>query len=187
LNVISDLFLIPISENLEGVDYSAKVKIYKLALSDAGVNIEPSIWAKAVSYFGKTRGKPVNFDFLIDSEGVIYDSNGVKVTLNLESLTKTNYILGYLSKNQEDLSDKAKEALGSFGTGALGNSVKVIPTGVGFLRVRSEPSLNGTEISRINEGEEFLMLEEKEGWTKIKLADGKEGWASSTYLEKVVK
>ena len=30
LNVISDLFLIPISENLEGVDYSAKVKIYKL-------------------------------------------------------------------------------------------------------------------------------------------------------------
>lgn len=185
LNVIADLFLIPISENLEGTDYSTNVKIYKLTLSVAGVSVEPSIWAKAVSYFGKTRGKPVNFDFLIDSEGTIYDSNGTKVTLDAKSLTKTNYIIGYLSKDQGELSDKAKETLGIFGPGAFGSFVKVIPTGVGFLRVRDKPSLNGTEIARINEGEEFLMLEEGQGWTKIKLPDGKEGWASSTYLEKV--
>ena len=65
-----------------------------------------------------------------------------------------------------------------------GKKVKVINTGIGFLRVRSEPSVNGQELGRLNEGDEVVTLEEKGGWYKISF-EGKEGWISGSYVEEV--
>lgn len=60
--------------------------------------------------------------------------------------------------------------------------VKDTPTG--FLRVRDKPSLAGAEITRVLVGDELTLLEELSGWDRVRLADGKEGYVSSTYVEK---
>lgn len=59
--------------------------------------------------------------------------------------------------------------------------IKDTPTG--WLRVREEPTVNASESGKVNPGEKYLLLEEKEGWYKIKTASG-EGWISSIYSEK---
>jgi len=63
-------------------------------------------------------------------------------------------------------------------------TVKDTPTG--WLRVRSEPSTSGEEVAKINTGESFPYLDEKDnGWYKIEYEDGEEGWASGVYLDLV--
>ncbi len=62
--------------------------------------------------------------------------------------------------------------------------VTVKETPVGFLRVRDQPSLQGTEISRVNPGTSLILLEELASWVKVKLEDGKEGYVSAGYIQK---
>lgn len=60
--------------------------------------------------------------------------------------------------------------------------VKNTPTG--FLRVRDNPGLGGKEIAQVKPKEEYVLFEETPGWVRIRLKDGKEGWASSAYIQK---
>lgn len=60
--------------------------------------------------------------------------------------------------------------------------VKSTPTG--FLRVREKPNLNGKEITQVKPGDKLVFLEESGGWSRIRLADGTEGYVSSVYVEK---
>lgn len=66
-------------------------------------------------------------------------------------------------------------------------SVKIKSTPTGFLRVRDDASLGGVEITRVNPGDTFPLVEEKPSWYKIQLPEGKSGWISSDYAEKIVK
>ncbi|KKQ67006.1 MAG: PEGA domain protein [Candidatus Daviesbacteria bacterium GW2011_GWA2_38_24] len=63
--------------------------------------------------------------------------------------------------------------------------VLIKPTPTGFLRVRSEPSISGNEIGRVLPGEKLVLLEDLNTWKKIKLTDGREGYVSSQYVEKL--
>ncbi|MCS6956441.1 MAG: PEGA domain-containing protein [Patescibacteria group bacterium] len=63
----------------------------------------------------------------------------------------------------------------------------------GWLRVRSDASINATEEAKVKTGEKFEFLEEKNGWYKIKfngnsqsLISGEftEGWVSKEYASK---
>lgn len=60
--------------------------------------------------------------------------------------------------------------------------VKNTPTG--FLRVRDKPSLAGKEIAQVKPGAELVLLEELQGWDRVRLEDGKEGYVSVSYVEK---
>lgn len=62
--------------------------------------------------------------------------------------------------------------------------VLVRQTPTGFLRVRDKPSLLGKEIAQVKVGEKLVLLEEAEGWDRVRLSDGTEGFASSVYVEK---
>lgn len=62
--------------------------------------------------------------------------------------------------------------------------ILILDTPTGFLRVRSEPSLNGTEVGRVLPGENYDLLDEQVGWFKIKLKDESSGWVSSQYSQK---
>lgn len=64
--------------------------------------------------------------------------------------------------------------------------ILILETPTGFLRVRSEPSLNGVEVGRVLPGEKYDMLDEQEGWFKIKLKDESSGWISSQYSQKQI-
>lgn len=61
-------------------------------------------------------------------------------------------------------------------------TIKNTPTG--FLRVRDKPGLGGKEITQVKPKEEYVLLEETSGWVRIRLKDGKEGWVSSSYIQK---
>ncbi|MCL5970163.1 MAG: PEGA domain-containing protein [Patescibacteria group bacterium] len=67
---------------------------------------------------------------------------------------------------------------------AAAAQVIILNTPTGFLRVREEPSLNSGEIARVSPSEKYELIDEKEGWYKIKLNDGKEGWISNQYSKK---
>lgn len=59
--------------------------------------------------------------------------------------------------------------------------IKDTPTG--WLRVRVDASLNASESGKVNPGEKYELLDEKDGWYQIKIAT-QEGWISSVYSEK---
>lgn len=61
-------------------------------------------------------------------------------------------------------------------------TIKSTPTG--FLRVRETPSANGKEIGQVKPKETYVLLEETPGWARIRLKDSKEGWVSSSYIQK---
>jgi len=62
--------------------------------------------------------------------------------------------------------------------------ITIKETETGWLRVRDEASAEGKEIKRINSGEKYRFLEEKNSWYKIDLGDGKNGWISAKYAAK---
>ncbi len=62
--------------------------------------------------------------------------------------------------------------------------ILILDTPTGFLRVRSEPSLNGSQVGQVLPGEKYDLLDEQSGWYKIKLKDGTVGWVSSEYSQK---
>ena len=63
--------------------------------------------------------------------------------------------------------------------------VKIKSTETGWLRVRSSSDTNGTEVAKVKPDEEYELMEEKTDWIKISLGDGKSGWISSKYAEKL--
>lgn len=60
--------------------------------------------------------------------------------------------------------------------------VKQTPTG--FLRVRTSPTLTGTEVAQVKPGDVLTLLEEIPNWDRVRLPSGKEGYVSSAYVEK---
>lgn len=66
-----------------------------------------------------------------------------------------------------------------------GPHVVVKETGTSFgLHVRSGPGLGHPVIKDVKPGEKYPMLGEEKGWINIRLPDGRDGWASATYLAK---
>lgn len=62
-------------------------------------------------------------------------------------------------------------------------SLEILPTGLGWLRVREEASLQSKEIGRVNVGERFIYTETKDNWYKIILPEGTEGWIFGKYVK----
>jgi hypothetical protein len=60
----------------------------------------------------------------------------------------------------------------------------ILQTPTGFLRVRDQASLGGSEIGQVKPGEVYPLLDERTDWYQIKLSDGKPGWISSEYAQK---
>lgn len=63
--------------------------------------------------------------------------------------------------------------------------VLILDTPTGFLRVRSDPSLGGSQVAQVLPGEKHDLLEEQSGWFKIKVDDKTSGWISSQYAQKL--
>lgn len=61
--------------------------------------------------------------------------------------------------------------------------VEILSTPTGWLRVRSEPTIDSEEVTKVNPGETYPLLEELEGWYQIELEEG-EGWISADFADK---
>jgi len=64
------------------------------------------------------------------------------------------------------------------------NKITIKDTPTGWLRVREEPTINASEAARVNPGDKFDFLEEKDNWYKIEYEKGNFGWISSEYATK---
>jgi hypothetical protein len=91
-----------------------------------------------------------------------------------------------LAVDQSQKTDKKKESTKSaeIQTTEEGLKVEISDTETGYLRVRKDPSLYSEELFRVNPGDIFKVLEEKNGWYKIEYEKDKQGWISSQYAKK---
>lgn len=69
------------------------------------------------------------------------------------------------------------------------DSIEILNTPTGFLRVRTEPATSATESAQVKPGEKYPYLDQNTGgdWFKIEYEKGKEGWISAQYAKKVEK
>lgn len=52
-----------------------------------------------------------------------------------------------------------------------------------ILNVRSGPGTTFSRVGQVKRGQEFVVLEEKNGWYKIKLVSGTTGWSTGDYVK----
>lgn len=65
-----------------------------------------------------------------------------------------------------------------------GQSVTILDTPTGWLRVRDKAGIEGKEIAKVNTGETYEYKERLDsGWTLIVLEDGSEGYVASRYVK----
>ncbi len=202
VNVTADLFLVPMSaepQPLSGefgesavYDIPPPKDLSRLAGAEG--------WVRSLDYWFDSRGLgdlPQKFDYYIDNDGAIYDPTGAKLTGEGE-FAEASYQVGYLNRGgEEGLTEAATTAVGTIiagakVTGTAGAAmVEILPTGLGYLNVRSSPEvLSGDQdnkITTVNVGEQFEKVEENSDWVKIKLSDGSLGWVSSQYVKDVVE
>jgi hypothetical protein len=171
--------------------------LYELSSNNPLIVVDPQTWAKAVLHWNKTRGidlkgigvsKEMLFDYFIDYRGNIYDSEGELVSEDvLFSVASDSSKGAYLGRKSdgEGLSTEAKLALETLmGAGvSTGKTVTVKPTPTNYLNVRDTPSLTGTEITRVNVGENFPLIEEGQEWVKIRVDENTEGWVYKVYTQ----
>ncbi len=114
---------------------------------------------------------------------------------------KINVIPGYrvniifklaLDETYKKIEDLEKVSTSSSKTNKIYVIVNNNPQG--WLRVRTDTSIESTEQAKIKIGEKFEFLEEKNGWYKIKFNDNleslisgsfNEGWVSKEYVTKI--
>lgn len=130
---------------------------------------------------GKSVGKtPISINIQSGEHSILLShSNYLK--RSIKAILPENYNLTVsvdLALSEADLTTTSAPVI----TQAAEVVVKQTPTG--FLRVRDQASLNGKEISRVDVGEKLVLLEELDGWDKVRLSDGTEGFVSSTYVDK---
>ena len=63
--------------------------------------------------------------------------------------------------------------------------VQVVSPEYGFLNIRECKWASCKIIDAVKDGSVFILLEELDGWTKIKYSEEIEGWALSRYLKKI--
>ena len=195
LNVAIKLFPIPVPAKVDLMEGSQN--LYSASTATGAVYSDVGSWIKAAIYWNKTRGinlaetgvnkEPV-FDYYLDYKGDVYNKEGelIRDPAGHEQLKGATRGV-YMGKSSDGtgLSQAAKETYQTLsGLGTIGEKMATIKeTGTGWLRVRDQAGLSGTEIARVDVGGSYKLLEEQEEWIKLKVSDTIEGWVSKAYVE----
>ena len=151
--------------------------------------LSPDSWIRAVVECLAKTPQEKEPKYFLDREGKVRNPTGEIVSSKGEA--EQFITAAYLGKGGEGVSQAAKDGFLEFLKASfpeeLKPKVRVLPTGVGFLRVRSGPGTSYTEIAKIHPGETYPFLEDKSGWYRIVLDDGREGWIIGKYAEEVEK
>lgn len=109
------------------------------------------------------------------------------ITFSLAIDSTKRDVVKLVKEKQEQREREARAATESAQVAGAESSEQMITiqnTPTGFLRVRSEPGINSLEVARVKPNERFVLVEEVDGWYKIRLSGGGEGWVSSDYAVK---
>ncbi len=195
-NVSIKLFPMPVPSRISSFEGSDN--LYDAASDNNQIISDTETWVKAIVYWNQTRGinlegvginKDLVFDYFVDYKGNIFDLRGDLITdiENNEDIKDADRgaYLGRISDGL-GLTEPATEALKKFKNIRLTTTTtkaKILPTGTGWLRVRNDPSINGSEVTKVDVGKEYPLLEEGTDWVKILVSEEIEGWVSKTYVE----
>lgn len=104
--------------------------------------------------------------------------NEYQLVINAKlAVEKTN--IDQIINNESQATDSA-----NLGPAVVQSKVLIKKTETGWLRVRELNSNVSKEITKVKPGESYVLLDEKDGWYKIDVGNGKSGWISTTYAEK---
>ncbi len=121
----------------------------------------------------------------IQKEGFAKKTVRVRAVANYKLILDT--ILGTQGSQNEAITATPTAALSPTPTlGPVQNTVTILQTPTGFLRVRETPSIGSKEVGRVNPGETYVFTNENDLWYEIKLKDETIGWISKTYAQKVI-
>lgn len=127
--------------------------------------------------------------YFLDQSGSVYNTEGDLV--ERKEGGDGEVVIAYLGNSEEKIPQEAKDGLVSFLEESLPAQtepkVKILPTGVGFLRVRSGSGTSYSEIMRVSPGDIYPLLGTQGGWYRILLDDGREGWVSGQYVEELAE
>jgi hypothetical protein len=70
-------------------------------------------------------------------------------------------------------------------TETTAKKIQILPTQIGFLRVRQSPDTTAQQITTVKPGEIYEYSDVQAGWYKITLADGTLGWVSGSFVKEV--
>jgi hypothetical protein len=62
--------------------------------------------------------------------------------------------------------------------------VEIKSEATGWVRVRKEPSTASEEVTKVDHGDQFPLLDSQNGWYEIEYETGSSGWISGQYAEK---
>lgn len=206
LTIRTDMFLIPVPVDVgvlqglpEGVQFVNFSNVDNAAFADK------QGWAKAVNYWMSTRGtvtfgnnKVEKISYFFAPDGKIYNDGGQEISSSDVSLSGSIFVAYLGSTSQKELTEEANTAISE----AMGEGVNITegvegaeqvkllttgwaPNGVDVLRVRSGSGSGNSEVARAETNKAYKLLDEQNGWYKIEYEEGKEGWVSSTYAEKL--
>lgn len=129
----------------------------------------------------------------IKREGYI----GRNVSIDIQSGYKLTAVVNLVPVSEEMVNEEEDESKENILSDKEGKKpiakVTILDTGVGFLRVREEPSTLAEEVARVIPGRDYVLLEtdEETGWFRIIYEAGdtnsasSSGWISNTYAKVV--
>jgi hypothetical protein len=109
-----------------------------------------------------------NHQLTISGEGFVERTISLKTTSGYRLTVETK--LAEIEFKSEEIVKPQEEK----------ETVTILDTPVGFLRVRELPSTQSVQVGEVIPGDSFSLLEKIEDWYKIKLEDS-EGWVSAEY------
>jgi hypothetical protein len=196
LNISLKLFPAPVPAKVSAFENSPSV--YDLATDDEVTLADTKTWSKAVIHWNKTRGinlagigvsKERLFGYYIDYRGTLYDGEGNLVDNIEEFAPNIKDAKGAYLGRKSDEEGLTKEAAATLETlmgvkvATGGKTATILPTGQGWLRIRSAPGLSGAEVTKVDVGNTYDVLEEGAGWVKIQVDADTVGWAYAQYVE----
>lgn len=196
-NISFKMFPMPVPSRvstLEGSD-----SLYDLSTDRDSISSDPVTWLNAIIFWNQTRGinlegiglnRDLVFDYYIDYRGTFYNKFGEQIEDVAKFKELGDYDKGaYMGRVSDGpgLTQAARETYKVFDGSVVeeteeGNAT-ILETGLGWLRVRNTPSTAGAEVTTVNVGEEFPVLEIQESWVKIRVNATTEGWVSRQYVQ----
>lgn len=148
----------------------------------SGATITSSPTGAEVFIDGKLKGRtPLAIPDLSEGEHqfIISRENFLKRSIRSKVINDLNLVLNVdLAISEPDLTKIPQAPI------TATQEVVITRTPTGFLRVRESASTGSKEVGQVKPNETYILLEETPGWVRIRLKDSKEGWVSSSYIQK---
>jgi len=187
LNVSAELSLDPFpSGEVNELDIGGPhIKVFDLSTDQPALLANFSFWAAGATFYAKT-DESRNYNYFLTAEGKLYDRDGSEVSLSSLTQQEEDIVVGYLGEMGKGVTESAAAVFDQLQAVLFPAppQVLILETGTGFLRVRSGPGKNYSEVGRVAPGEQYEYLGEGSGWFKIKFKGG-EGWVSGEFAKKL--